>query len=301
MSFCNRFVLHHLECSFVDGTDSDLPFPPVIIIGPPRSGTTLLYQVLLDRFDFSYLSNLHEFFYGVPSLVERLFHPGRHRPRGEYRSRHGWIRGWCAPSECGGFWYRFFRRHPQVVSLEDMSEKRLRMLRGVVRRLENAAGKAILFKNGPCALRLDPIIRALPEAVFLVTKRDLLDTARSVLVARKDICGDYSKWWSMQPPNVHELKNKPVHKQVVEQVREIHSLIDESREKHGQERFLDVHYEELCRDTHSTLAEIRCFLTKHGILAPCVGEVPASFARNGHSRIDPSLYRKLEEYVRATS
>ena len=30
---------------------------PVFIIGPPRSGTTLLYQVLVARYTFGYFSN----------------------------------------------------------------------------------------------------------------------------------------------------------------------------------------------------------------------------------------------------
>lgn len=301
MSFCNRFVLHHLECSFVDGTDSELPYPPVFIIGPPRSGSTLLYQVLLDHFHFSYLSNLHEFVFGAPSFAERLFRPLRHRVRGCYRSKHGRTKGWSAPSECGNFWYRFFRRRPQFVSLADVPEKRLRRLRGVVRRLQNATGRPILFKNGPCTLRLGPLAKALPEAVFLVTKRDILDVSHSLLAARKDIHGDYGKWWSMEPPNVHELKRKPAHKQVVEQVRAIYDLVDESRERLGPERFLDVHYEEFCQDTRSALGGIRRFLVEHGVPVPSLGEVPALFQRNSHCRIDAGLYRKLKEYVSASA
>jgi len=297
MSLCNRFVLHHLECSFVDGTDSELPYPPVFIIGPPRAGSTLLYQVLLDRFDFSYLSNLHALFYGVPSLVERLFRPGRHRPGGEYRSQHGWVKGWCAPSECGQFWYRFFRRRPQFVSLGDVDEKCLSTFRGVIRRLEDAMGKPILLKNLPVALRLEAINKALPEAVFLVAKRDLVDNAHSLLAARKDICGSYETWLSMEPPNVDELRRKPVHEQVVEQVRKIHDVIDESRERHGHERFLDVHYEEFCRDTRSSLERIHRFLSYHRVPVVPLAEVPASFERNARIQIDANLYRKLREYV----
>ncbi|NQT14863.1 MAG: sulfotransferase [Planctomycetes bacterium] len=297
----NMALLHPLECAFVDGTEARLPYPPVFIIGPPRSGSTVLYQVLLDHFHFSYFSNLHELFFGAPSLAERLFRPSRRRVDGCYCSKYGRTEGWSAPSECGNFWYRFFRRRPQFTSLADVSGKQLRKLRGVVRRLQNAMGKPILFKNGTCALRLDPLAKALPEAIFLITRRDVLDVSHSLLAARKDIHGDYARWWSMEPPNVTELKEKPAHKQVVEQVRSIYALVDESRERLGAERFLDVHYEEFCQDTRSVLEKIQNFLARHGIPVPSLGEVPALSQRNGRSRIDPGLYRKLKEYVSASA
>ena len=47
------------------GRESALLWPPVFILGAPRSGSTLLYQVLTEAFDFAYLTNLQGFLAGA--------------------------------------------------------------------------------------------------------------------------------------------------------------------------------------------------------------------------------------------
>ena len=42
------------------------------VLGPPRSGTTLLYELLLTRFRFAYFSNLAHRFYRTPVAASRL-------------------------------------------------------------------------------------------------------------------------------------------------------------------------------------------------------------------------------------
>ncbi|MFQ5425907.1 MAG: hypothetical protein ACE5EV_02380, partial [Gaiellales bacterium] len=46
--------------------------PAILIVGAPRCGSTLLYQLVARRFDVTYLSNLHCAFFGAPSIVERV-------------------------------------------------------------------------------------------------------------------------------------------------------------------------------------------------------------------------------------
>ena len=40
---------------------------PVFLVGPPRTGSTLLFQLLLNSFHFSYVSNITSFFYSCPT------------------------------------------------------------------------------------------------------------------------------------------------------------------------------------------------------------------------------------------
>jgi len=42
-----------------------LAHSPLFIVGPPRCGSTLLYQVLTEAFDLAYVSNVHEFVLAV--------------------------------------------------------------------------------------------------------------------------------------------------------------------------------------------------------------------------------------------
>ena len=69
--------LHTWERMTLLDTEEKLEYPPIFIIGAPRSGSTLLYQVLTDYFEVGYISNLHAHFFGSPACLERLLHPLR--------------------------------------------------------------------------------------------------------------------------------------------------------------------------------------------------------------------------------
>jgi len=269
-------ALGRIELRKAVGAEVPLDHPPVFIVGAPRSGSTLLYQVVVVRYDVGYLSNLHCRLHGAPSIVERL--SGRRlEPPAAFSSDHGRTDGRAAPSECGPYWYRFFRRSPQYVPLEEADPDALRDLRASVRALGDAAGRPLVFKNLLNSLRLEPLGATFPEALFLVVQRDLEDNVASILAARRAVRGDESAWWSAEPPGVDELSRQPPEAQAAGQVTAIHELIDGARQQIGPERFLDVAYEQLCADTHAVLAEISAFAAGHGIdLAPR-HSVPAHF------------------------
>jgi hypothetical protein len=274
---------------------------PVFIIGAPRSGSTLFYQVLVNRFDFGYLTNFHCSCYGFPYLLQSVL--GRWIPKpttSDYESTHGFVQGRWAPSECGRFWYRWFRRNPQYVPIEAVNLDELQSLRRVVAGLARAFGQPILFKNMPCALRLRPLAAVLPEAVFLVIRREILHNAQSLLLTRQHIHGDISKWWSMEPPNIEELCSLEPEAQVVKQIHSIYDLIDRDAEVIGKHRFLAVQYEEFCRDVYEVTNCVRDFLSRHGIKVKIRGEVPASFNASREIELDQRTIHRLQEAIDGT-
>jgi len=276
-------------------------YPPIFIIGAPRSGSTLLYQAMLDYFDFGYLSNLHCFLYGYPALVERMVHPTQRRKGNYYVSEYGKTKGWSTPSECGDFWYRFFRRRPQFIPMAAVTEKNLTQLRSAVRSFGNSVKKPLLFKNLNCALRLEPTINALPEAVFLVIHRNELNNAQSILKGRKDIHGTYDQWLGVEPPDVEALKKLPCYQQVVLQIRHTHLLIDKARDKFGRAKFYDILYEEFCLHPYKIFKGIETFLSSHRLLYTQRGKIPSRFQLKTKVNIDEELFNKLREYIKGNT
>ena len=57
--------LLELETS-LDSEISSKTYAPINIVGVPRSGTTLISQLLVSRFDLGFVSNLMARFYRVP-------------------------------------------------------------------------------------------------------------------------------------------------------------------------------------------------------------------------------------------
>ena len=293
--------LGQLETTLSDGSDSPLRHPPLLIVGAPRSGSTLLYQLAVERFDVAYLSNLHCRYFGAPSFAQRIA-GGRVEDRtASYASVHGQTAGDAEPSECGPFWYRFFRKSPQYTPLDEVDPAQLRRLRAAVRALGDAAGRPPVFKNLVCSLRLGPIGAALPEARFLFVRRDLGDNAQSLLAARKRIHGDYTTWWSVEPPRIDQLRSLPPHEQVVEQIRAVEAVIQADRDVLGPERFLELRYEDVCDDPRQALREVADFAGAGGIALLPRREVPARFDRAAPPQLEPELRAALADYLRTTS
>jgi len=295
--------LHLSSKIFVKSNAEDypLPYPPIFIIGAPRSGSTLLCQVLTDYYDIGYLSNLHCKFYGAPHLVERLFHPSmKDYHKQKYTSYHGQTQGWFAPSECGEFWYQFFRRNPPYVTLSDVDERKMISMKNSVGKLAGAAQRPILFKNLYCSLRLKPIGKYLPESVFIVVTRKVIDNAHSILEGRKKALGVYDEWWSVEPPEVEKFKLLPPHEQAVEQIHSIYDLIAKDENEIGKDKFLWISYESLCSNVRSTIEEISEFLSRNNVdLEQRIDTngLPSSFEKREEVRIDSALYDELIKYV----
>jgi len=284
----NRSVLQRLELLGANGSKTPLEYAPLIIVGAPRSGSTLLYQLLVQRFDVTYLANRHCAYFGAPSLVER-FGGRKGSPPADFSSKHGLTTGSWGPSECGPFWYRFFRKSPQFVPLAEARDSDLRRLRAAFRALGAAGRRPLVFKNLLCALRLEPIAAALPEARFVVITRDLEEHARSILVARERANGETRSWWSAEPPGWEKLRTLEPAEQSVGQIEAIHATIDAARAQLGHDRFVDITYEELIRDVSATLATVSGFAERHGISLSVRGAVPVSFPRQPAARLPAEL------------
>jgi hypothetical protein len=293
--------LHALEVrSGRRWSDEPLPYPPIFVVGAPRSGSTLLYQLLTDRFDVGYLANGHARHPGAPSLVERRRGLIRNRPAklGDYHSAFGGTAGDLGPSECGPFWYRFFPRRPHYVSADEFSAASRRQLRAAVGAFVAACGRPVVYKNLVNTARMEAIAAALPEALFIAIHRDLADNARSILDARMGVTGGYDDWWSVEPPGIERLRELPTHEQAVEQVRALDSLVAQVEESIGSDRVLHLSYEDLCANPHAELARIAAFVAEHGSKLEERGEVPASFQPGeGDNPVTPELEEALVGYV----
>ena len=293
---------HYLEALTSFKNTAKLNYPVIFIIGSPRSGSTLLYQVLSDYYDIGYLSNIHCRFFGFPSLLELFIRPSKYHEFSDYCSHHGRTKNWNNPCECGNFWYRFFPLKPQYISLEDIDEKKIIYLRKTICSLANTFAKPILFKNLICTLRLQAIAKALPEAVFIVLHRNLIDNSHSLLEGRKKTYGSYNTWWSAEPPEINELMKLPPEQQVVEQIRHIYNLIEKDKQTIAPDRFVNIDYEKFCDDTHQVINKLDNFFSFHGFTIPqrtALSNIPQKFPRRNFINIDQKLYQRLVEYAKS--
>lgn len=299
VALANQHVLGYLESVLAPSLDSSLRHPPIFVVGAPRSGSTLMIQVITDALDVGYISNRHCQWYGAPVLAERLFQPTRTKPLSDYRSGYGATEGPYAPAECGQWWYRFFRRDPPYVTVDEVEPKKMHALRRSVAALTAAFDQPLLFKNLYASLRIQALAQYLPESLFIVTHRDEVDNGHSLLEARYRRFKDYAPWFSVEPPETDVLKELPPDKQVIEQIRHIHATIERDLDSSGVpgSRRFDLCYEGFCADPRGSVDAVRSFLISNGCKVGWKREVPQKFERRNGVRIDHDLYAAMVAYA----
>jgi len=296
----NRYILHPFDC-LVSRNRVDIlrRNPPVFIIGAPRSGSTLLTQVLTDAFDISCFSNLHCRFFALPAFAEKFLKKNKVHHQSDYTSEYGLVKGEASPSECGLYWYRFFPKKPAYAPLTAVKKQKMMCWRRSLVSLTKAADRPVLFKNLYVSLRLESIFYYVPEALFIIIKRDEVDNACSLLEGRKRINGNYEQWFSIEPPNIEQLKKRPIAQQVIEQVRHINRQIEQDikQSEIDADHFLSLTYEELCQDVNGAVNKVDQFFSQHHLSINRQIELPSQFEQRKKYTIPEKLLKEVKSYA----
>ena len=151
-----------------------LKHQPVFIIGAPRTGSTILYQVITNSFDVLYIDNLtcnfqNNLFYGF-WLSKKLT---KHKPHNNFESYHGNTQnyGYRAPSECGGYWYRWLPESHHFIDYDEINVKMIEEIKREITAVTNYFNKPIIFKNLNAGQRLRLLTQCFPNAKYIFIKR----------------------------------------------------------------------------------------------------------------------------------
>ncbi|MFQ5650802.1 MAG: sulfotransferase [bacterium] len=271
--------------------------PLVFIIGPPRSGTTILYQLLVHCYDFAYINNFVGNFYRCPNLAVRLSRVLQIDRRAvAFTSRHGVTPGLAGPHEFGDFWYRWFPKTPHYADAGTLSLARKQALQNTVDALAHFFNRTLLFKNVIHSVRIKALQDIFPQALFIVCERNPLYTAQSIYQVRKERAHNHG-WWSVQPREIEELRSKPMLEQCVSQLYYVTRQIEEDCGVLPAERYIKVMYEQLCEETSAVLAGIESRLENQRlpVVKRPVG-VPHIRSSNRQS-IEDTEFQRIKELV----
>lgn len=225
--------------------------PPIFIVGPPRSGSTLLYQLLINNYQFSYISNFANFFYKSPVFASKI----QHKYLGKYSSSkfdsdYGLIEGFSSPSEAGKL-YRYW--------FEELScnTKRKTLIQKTIFNLGCLYDGPFLSKNLYNNFRIDQLVEIFPNAFFIYITRQSEYIVQSLLFARKKNFNSYNKWFGIKPPNYRKIKDiKDPFEQVAAQVQSIEKYISLSIKRSTGITVIKVNYELICLNPKIELDKI---------------------------------------------
>lgn len=236
---------------------------PIFIVGAPRTGSTILYQMLTNMFDVLYIDNLtclfnSSFFLGF-YLSDRVF---KNKAHNCFTSIHGRTlhAGLRAPSECGQFWYRWLPKDRHYIGEGNVTKEQIQQMREDIFSVINHFDKPIVFKNMNIGQRMWLVSQVAPRAKIIFIKRNPLYTAQSILRVRKKVGRDPNYWWSIMPKNYSDLTSLNYHEQIVKQIFFIEKQIYDDSRYFPVENIMTIHYEDLCVSTNDTLSKIIKFV-----------------------------------------
>jgi hypothetical protein len=257
--------------------------PAVFIVGVPRSGTTIVYQHLVNKFHFSYFSNISKRLspFAIPSAVlgRYLF---SYEPT--QSSRFGITDGAMGPSDGWGIFHRWFPRnglsaHGTVRGIHE--------LKNIVRIYEKLFDAPFINKNNANALRIRELAGLFPDAVFVHVHRSPMQTVFSLLDARRKQNIGADEWWGPTPPDLVHAQFKSEEARVVRQVAGLENTIRDSLKAVPESHRISVSYEDFCQDPSRLCERIETFYRNCGYVLrtrPC--DVPELY----HASSREALY-----------
>ena len=242
----------------------DLPI--LFIVAPPRSGTTLLYQLLARHLEAGFPNNFVARHFMVPVLgarrFVRRFGEAALVPGGVLDSAYGRTEGNAAPHEFSWFWQYFLEpgAHDHLSDAE-LARRPAATIRDELQGLAGFFGRPLLLKSlNFVDYHVPWLYRILPDARFLRIRRESVHTAQSILEVRRRRYGDEGFWWSIRPRDVDAWRDRDPLEQVAHQVRDVDVALDRDLASLPTGARHEITYEELTADPAEVLAGIADFL-----------------------------------------
>ncbi len=261
--------------------------PVVLIMGNPRSGTTLTSQWLSTLGSFAYPSNLAARFYANPYMGARIQQILADADQGnqmglqqelEFASALGKTEGALAPSEFWYFWRQFFH----FGEIQKLTDDQLAAADGAgflsgLAGLEAAFGKPVVLKGMIMTWHIRYLDQLLDKAVFLNVERDEFHNAQSLYFARQRFFGDLSRWYSFKPPEYEALCHEDPLTQLAGQVIYTRKATREGLAGVADDRKLTFRYEDFCKDPAAIYEALRDRMAAQGFDLPATYEGPSAF------------------------
>jgi hypothetical protein len=280
-------LLQRAERRYLDST-APANLPLLFICGPPRSGTTVVYQTLVNHLPVAYLSNLTALFPRSPLTAQRLLGRFLGPSESTARSYYGRTAGLNGTNDALYIWDRWLgadRAHPPQSLSADAQSDMQRFFAACGRLF----GHALVNKNNNLNASAHLVAECLPEAHFICLARNRRDLAQSLYRARCDIHGAPDQPYGLDANC--ELTTNPV-RSVCEQVAWFERLAIEQRDRIGEKRFWIVQYEDFCRDPSGLVRRVADEVLGD---AQCVREaLPAAYRISSHEKVSAKVAVEID-------
>jgi len=270
----------------------------ILVLGAPRSGTTLLTQTIFQHMDVACTNNLMARFWKAPNVGAAFSREILGDIKGsDLRSQFGTTMMPWEPHEFSRFWHNVLNYSVGDGNsfVPEQGEVDWSYVRSSLFNINASFGKAVVHKPlelvGYC---LEAFAREVEKAVFVYVERDDIDAAVSIADARIRRGEGLDCWWSCFPPqqDFQKLIGQPFNIQIAGQVRFLKRMYRERLDKLDEGRVVSVTYNDLCQNPVAVLEQIRGKTANMGREVAITGKPNAQSPSKRAA--DPELIRDLE-------
>ncbi len=188
-----------LAAEFGDDVPARRDLPTLQIVGLPRSGTTILHQLLAHTGAVGYPSNVMAMFWRTPAVGARLQrHLAGQRPTLSRTSLAGRTQEPLDPHEFGYFW-RDLLGHDRNDLTPDRPPIDPVLAQHLLDSITSAFDQPVVHKNFLAPVHVDYLTRALERQLFVVVRRDAEEVVASLLRTRERLGVAPDAWFGPAP------------------------------------------------------------------------------------------------------
>lgn len=220
------------------------PIPPcLMIVSPPRSGSTIIYQVLVKTIQCVYISNLHALFPRNASgymLQRGRFGEGK----ANLQNYYGYTSSLYDVNEGNDIIESIIVDNADVATIRDRFLIQMGFMLA-------RADRPFIFKNVSAYEQITTLHSAVPELTFLRIRRDPERVIQSVIRAYREL-GTFN-------PIPRELRLKKIDDPIefaVRQILAIEKSIDAQLADIENSKWLEWSYEEFCEKSETLIQDL---------------------------------------------
>ena len=295
---CDPGIFNWLDKSFVRKSASSDPAGCIYIVAAPRSGSTLLFQLLVESLSVNYHTNLAYLLCRYPYIGDYVSRKLLKPYVSNFKSDYGFVSGLSGPSEANDFWkYWFGLKLNEAAPMPD--PVRMSYAINYFQTLRKFTQKPFVVGWIGHAFYAKWMADLMPDSFFVVLKREDTDIALSLLNGRRSQLKDEMSWFSMKPSECDEQFLDP-HKSVARQAYYINRKIDAIEQrvtKNGNG--ISITYNEMCANPSAVINRLEqaypnCKLIKRDRFR----ELPKSFKKSDSKKRFRDDVNKIEIELR---
>ena len=264
-------------------------FPIIFVIAPPRSGSTITYQLLNRGTRSLYLSNFWNLLYALPYIGGRYVKSISKNKI--FNSDRGLVSGLSGEAEGMKFW-SYWMGQDLIEKKNIVPKKRIEYIKSVF--------STILKKDKPMisgylghAFSVNFLRENFPGCIFIYLKRDEISNIYSMIQTYKGFEENrkYFNWISLKPKGWEEKIEDNVIDKVLWQYKSIKQKIESEI---SDKDTLTVNYEEICRQPRLFLENVSNFAKEKGIkLSLVTDNIPSNLKVSITNSDKDELSRKI--------